>query len=191
LNPSSGNCSTAIPLTESGTWISSTERFGNAVSSYRDHRAPSPRPSYLRAAERKRKQRLDEQQQREALKRQQEEETRALKAAELAIRQEAEKIKRVKVEALLSSANGHLKNDSLSLVNVFSAHQEFEQLRNLDYTDPNVRQLQKDLIDAYTILALRDNSDEVYKLAISALEQGVQLNPLDRKKLQIRSQLSR
>ncbi|MEJ2455045.1 MAG: hypothetical protein P8103_12930 [Candidatus Thiodiazotropha sp.] len=143
------------------------------------------------ARQREAQQQLDEQQQREALKRQQEQETRALKAAELAIRQEAEKIKRVKVEALLRSANGHLKNDDLSLVNVFSAHQEFEQLRNLDYTDPNVRQLQKDLIDTYTILALRENNDDVYKLAISALEQGVQLNPRDRKKLQIRSQLSR
>ncbi len=134
---------------------------------------------------------LLEQKQKDLLIRLQEEETRARNAAELARRQEAERTKLMKIEALLRSANDHLKNDALSLVNVFSAHQEYEKLRNLDYTDPKIRQLQSALIDAYTMLTLRENSGEVYASAISALEQGVQLNPRERKKLQIRSQLSR
>ncbi len=168
---------------------SALERKQNLARNKLQQREQQKRQQMARQQEAQ--QQLLKQQRQDDLMRQQEEETRARKVAELAIRQEAEKIKRVKVETLLRSANGRLKNNDLSLVNVFSAHQEFEQLRNLDYTDPNVRQLQQDLIDAYTILALRENNDEVYKLAISALEQGVQLNPRDLKKLQIRSQLSR
>jgi serine/threonine protein kinase len=133
--------------------------------------------------------RLLEQQQREALERQEEEQ--ALKAEQLARQQEARQMQQARVEALLISANGYLNSGELSLENVFSAHRDYEELHKLDHINPDVSQLRKDLIEAYSILAIRQNSDELYQLALQALEQGVQLNPRERRKLKIRSQLSR
>jgi len=112
-------------------------------------------------------------------------------AESMPAQQQTEQSKREKIEVLLASAKGYLDSDELSLTNVFSAHQDDEQLRTLDLNDPEVRKLQKELIDAYITLAARENGDDLFESALSSLEQGVQLSPRDRKKLQIRSRLSR
>ncbi len=99
--------------------------------------------------------------------------------------------KQARVESLLTSANTHLNNGQLTLEHVFSAHQDYEELSKLDAGNPEVTRLKSELTDAYSILAIRQNNDELYKQALQALEEGVQLNPQERRKLQIKSQLSR
>jgi serine/threonine protein kinase len=105
-------------------------------------------------------------------------------------RQTVDPLKQVKVEALLRSANDHLNNGRLTLKSVFAAHLNYDELRKLDSNSQSVTQLKKALINAYALLADRQPSEKLYKLAIQAIEQGVQMSPEDRKQLQIRSQLS-
>lgn len=103
----------------------------------------------------------------------------------------AERARRDKADALLKAAKDYLNNGKLSLDSVLNAHRDYDELRELDNSIPQLDQLKNELIDAYSILALRHNSDDLYQSALQALEHGVQLSPQERKKLQIRSQLSR
>jgi len=132
---------------------------------------------------------LEQQRQAEALMRNLEEQAR--KAEQQARQREAEQSRRARVEALLMSADGYLNNGNLSLDNVFAAHRDYEELRKLGSANIEVSRLKRDLMEAYTILANRENNDELYNVALQALEQGVQMDPQDRRRLQIRSQLSR
>ena len=132
---------------------------------------------------------LEQQRQAETLMRNLEEQAR--KAEQQAKQREAEQASRARVAALLMSADGYLNNGNLSLDNVFAAHRDYEELRKLDSANIEASRLKRDLMEAYTILANRENNDELYNVALQALEQGVQLDPQDRRRLQIRLQLSR
>ncbi|MEJ2622564.1 MAG: hypothetical protein P8163_20635, partial [Candidatus Thiodiazotropha sp.] len=110
--------------------------------------------------------------------------------AEQAIDREAELIKQSRVDALLRSANDQLKNGRQTLKKVFAAHLNYDELLKLDSTSQRVTELKKTLINAYVLLSQRESNDKLYKKAIQSIEQNVQMNPQDKNKLQIRSQLS-
>ncbi len=118
-------------------------------------------------------------------------ETRTQVAEQQVSQQSAAQTKQAAADALLQAAKDYLNNGKLSLDNVLNAHRDYEELRKLDYSISQLDQLKNELIDAYSILALRHNSDELYQTALQALEHGVQLSPAERRKLRIRSQLSR
>jgi serine/threonine protein kinase len=107
------------------------------------------------------------------------------------MQQAGEPLRQSKMDALLMSANEHLKSGGLSLNNVFSAHLDYEALQQLGSDDQRVRELKDELIEAYMILANRQNSDRHYSVAIRAIEQGVRMSPKERMYLRIESQLSR
>ncbi|MGD9170967.1 MAG: hypothetical protein PVI97_13030 [Candidatus Thiodiazotropha sp.] len=142
-----------------------------------------------------------QQNEQQAIKAAQQNEQQAIKAAQLAEKQaekavqqaeelEMESFKQAKVDALLTSANDQLKNGRLTLKKVFAAHLNYDELQKLNSTSQKVTELKKALINAYMLLADRHTSDKLYKSAIQAIEQGIQMRPEDRKQLQIKSQLS-
>lgn len=140
--------------------------------------------------------RLEQQRQDEQQVSQQEEQASQNKdpaqiAEQIARQLEAEQIKQARINALLASANGYLNRNELSLDNVLSAHLKYDELLNFDSNDEKVNRLQKDLIDAYSILGSRENNEHLYALALQALKQGVQMSPRERKKLLIRVQFAR
>jgi serine/threonine protein kinase len=140
-------------------------------------------------AARARKQRqLQEKQAAEELKLRQQEQ--ANKVAQAAMEQDMESAKEAKVDALLISANKYLNHRRLTLKNVLAAHLLYDELQKLDATGQRDAKLKKALIDAYKLLAVRQPSDKLYKLAIQAIEQRVQMQPQDLKQLQIKSRLS-
>jgi serine/threonine protein kinase len=119
---------------------------------------------------------------------QQEKRRKLEKQAEILAEQAMEKESRV--DALLRSANDQLKNGRQTLKKVFAAHLNYDELRKLNSTSQRVTELKKTLINAYVLLSQRESNDKLYKKAIQSIEQDVQMNPQDKKKLQIRSQLS-
>lgn len=115
-----------------------------------------------------------------------------VRQAELQARQrEVEQSKQARVDALLTSVSGYLDNVDLSLDMVFAAHRDYEELRKLDSDNLEVGNLRKGLIEAYTTLGARQNSSDLFDLALRSLKQGIQMSPQDWKKLQIISRLSR
>ncbi|MEJ2425091.1 MAG: hypothetical protein P8101_11640, partial [Candidatus Thiodiazotropha sp.] len=119
---------------------------------------------------------------------QQEKQRKREKQAKILAEQAMEKESRV--DALLRSANDQLKNGRQTLKKVFAAHLNYDELLKLDSTSQRVTELKKTLINAYVLLSQRESNDKLYKKAIQSIEQGAQMNPQDKKKLQIRSQLS-
>jgi serine/threonine protein kinase len=119
---------------------------------------------------------------------QQEKQRKREKQAKILAEQVVEKESRV--DALLRSANDQLNNGRPTLKKVFAAHLNYDELLKLDSTSQRVTELKKALINAYVLLSQRESNDKLYKKAIQSIEQDVQMNPQDKKKLQIRSQLS-
>jgi serine/threonine protein kinase len=119
---------------------------------------------------------------------QQEKQRKREKQAKILAEQAMEKESRV--DDLLRSANDQLKNGRQTLKKVFAAHLNYEELLKLDSTNQRVTELKKTLINAYVLLSQRESNDKLYKKAIQSIEEDVQMNPQDKKKLQIRSQLS-
>lgn len=115
----------------------------------------------------------------------------AQSAQQITMQLAREQSKQSRVNALLASANDYLNRNELTLNNIMSAHRDYEALIKIDSVNPQVKRLQKDLIDAYSILGNRENNEALYTLALQALEQGVQMSPQDKKKMQIRAQLAR
>jgi serine/threonine protein kinase len=119
---------------------------------------------------------------------QQEKQRKREKQVQILAEQAMEKESRV--DALLRSANDQLNNGRPTLKKVFAAHLNYDELLKLDSTSQRVTELKKTLINAYVLLSQRESNDKLYKKAIQSIEQGVQMNPQDKKKLQIKSQLS-
>ncbi len=138
----------------------------------------------------KRKLQLKIEQEALELKRQQEEQAKKSALQEQAKKKKLALINQSKVAALVKSANNHLKNGRPTLKKVFAAHLNYDELLKLNSTSEKVAELKEALVKAYVSLTDGQSNDKLYKLAIQAIEQGVQMNPQDKKELQIRSQLS-
>ena len=118
-------------------------------------------------------------------------EAEARKNAQLSQQQEEQKARDIKINNLLSSANGYLSRGQLKLDAVFAAHRDYEELSQLDGENKQVSRLKQDIIDAYSMLAGRYNDDELIAQALSQIEQGIQMSEQDRKKLEVRSRYLR
>ncbi len=144
----------------------------------------------LENQQRREEQRLRIKKEQAALERKRQKEEKAKRLAQQVKEKELESIKQSKVDALLKSANDHLKTGRRTLKKVFAAHIDYDELQKLNSTSQRVTELKEALINAYMLLSERQSNDKLYKLAIQAIKQGVQMSPEDKKQLQIRSQLS-
>ncbi len=144
----------------------------------------------LEKQQRREEQRLRIKKEQAALEQKRQKEEKAKRLAQQVKEKELELIKQSKVDALLTSANDHLKAGRRTLKKVFAAHINYDELQKLNSKSQRVTELKEALINAYMLLSERQSNDKLYKLAIQAIEQGVQMSPEDKKQLQIRSQLS-